>query len=408
MAVTVEPFSLTTGLRSAPVPWSVVNPVPAFNTVGSWSVTCPAVPAVQALAVFDTDGTLVPFGVWIDWNGVWSFTGKAEAATVDRTIDQDSGALIETITFSGPDMTSVLAERIAYPDPALAWSEQTIASVTAAGAAETVIKGLIAANCVTAGDSARNYPLLTVAPDLGRGGTCTWTTATPDPSDDTAPAVTVSDSLMDIWRAITAQLATPIGITVDLVGTQLVADCYVPRDLSGHAVFSAELGNLSDASLNVINPAANAILTQSAVDGAPFTETAGSGSGPWRRIEQFDDESSSTAAADVTAAQAQALSDGDTQTTLSATAVDLPRLRFGSDGVGITGYRLGDRVAVDLYDDLTYTDIISAVTLTADATQQPYSETVVPSIGTTPDGDTSISAALAQQLTAIERQIRRS
>jgi hypothetical protein len=212
---------------------------------------------------------------------------------------------------------------------------------------------------------------------------------------------------MDIWRAIAGQSATPIGITVDLAGSQLAADCYEPRDLSAAAVFSARLGNLSEASLDVVNPSANAILMQSAVTGALFTETAGAGAGAYRRIEQFEDQSSSTAAADVTQAQADAVTAGQAQTTLAATAIDLPRLRFGADdpAAGITGYRLGDLVSVDLYDGLTYTDIVSSVTLTADATASPYTETVVPSIGTAAS-DNTVSAALQKQITAIERKIR--
>lgn len=406
-AVTVEPFSLTTGKRSKPFNWSTVQAVPAFNAAGSWTMTAVATPDVQAFARFDTDGTLIPFGVIIDWNGLYQFTGKAEECRAEQAIG-DNGQVVQTLTFSGPDMLSVLAERIAYPDPSKAWAAQAVGTVTKAGHPETVIKALITANCVSAAETARNYPLLTVATDLGRGTACSWKITTPDPSND-AVVATVDSSLMDIWRAIAAQSSTPIGITVDLAGTALVADCYVPRDLSGVAVFSARLGNLSDAALDVINPSANAILMQSAVTAAKFTETVGAGSGPWRRIEQFADQSSATAAADVTQAQADAVTAGEAQTSLSATAISLPRLRFGADdpAAGITGYRLGDLVSVDLLDDLTYTDIIGQVTLSADATATPYTETVVPSIGTVSD-DTTISAGLQQQLDKLERKIRRA
>jgi hypothetical protein len=406
MAVSVEPFSLTTGKRSKPLNWSAIQLVPSFNEVGSWTMTAVATPDVQALAVFDSDGTLVPFGIVANWNGLFTFTGKAEECEADRVIG-DGGQVLETLTFTGPDMLSVLAERIAYPDPTKAWSAQSVGTVTRTGHPETVIKALITANCVSAAETARNYPLLTVAADAARGSSSTsWKITTPNPADSTVVA-TVSDSLMDIWRAIAAQSSTPIGIRVDLTGTSLVADCYEPRDLSAAAVFSARLGNLSEARLDVINPSANAILMQSAVTAANFTETIGAGAGPWRRVEQFDDESSATAAADVTQAQADAVTSGQAQTSLSATAIDIPRLRFGADAAGITGYRLGDLVTVDLYDGLTYTDIISAVTLSADATQQPYTETVVPSIGTVA-ADNTISAGLQKQLDALERKIRRA
>lgn len=407
MAVTFETFNTSTGVKAKPLNWQTIQIVPAFNEVGSWTATFLATPDVQALLVFD-NGTLRSFGVYIDWNGVYQMTGKAEEATVDRTIG-DNGQVIETVTFTGPDMLSCLAERIAYPDPTKTWPNQSVGTVTKTGAAETVIKGLVTANCVSAADTNRNYARLTVATDSARGGSVSWKITTPDPTNS-AVVSTVGDSLMDIWRAIAGQASVRIGVTADLIGGHVVVDCYLPRDLSQHAVFSDRLGNLSEAKLDVINPAANAILMQSAVSGAKFTETHGlpTGTHQYRRVEQFDDESSATAAADVTQAQADAVTAGQAVTSVSATAIDLPRLRFGADATGVTGYRLGDLVAVDLFDNLTYTDIVSSVTLAADATQTPYTETVTPSIGTTTDDGSTITAALQRQLTALERKLRRA
>lgn len=407
-AITVEPFDLDTGVRRAPLNWQTVQAIPTFNAAGSWTMTVAATPDVQDLLLFD-QGTLRPFGVFIDWNGVYQFTGKAEEVETDRTIG-DNGQIIETVTFSGPDALFILAERIAYPDPTKTWALQSVGTVTKTGHPETVIKALVTANCISAGDTARNYPSAAVATDLARGGSCTWKITTPDPAND-AIVQTVAASLMDIWRAIAAQSSTPIGITAGLAGDQLIVDCYEPRDLSDLAVFSARLGNLAEVKLDVVNPSANAILMQSNVTGAKFTETGGkpTGTHPHRRIEEFADESAATAAADVTQAQADAVTAGQAQTSTSATAIDLPRLRFGADdtAAGITGYRLGDLVAVDLFDALTYTDIVSSVTLAADRTNDPYTESVTPSIGTTTD-DNTITAALQKQLTALERRLRRA
>lgn len=400
MAVTAEPFDLATLTRSAPLPWSALHLTLRFNQAGSWSLTGAATDQLRAWLKFDADGTLQPFGVLINWNDVVVVPVIAEEAATDRKIG-GHGEIIETITFAGADMLALLAQRIAYPDPLSAWTAQTVTQVTKTGAPETVIKGLISDNMISAGDTARNVPGLAVAADLARGGTCTWHITTPDPaSQATTAAQTVATSLMGIWRSIAAQASAPIGLQIALTGGQLVADCYEPSDLSAVAVFSGRLGNLSDASLDVVNPSANAVLAQSNVAGANFAETAGAGAGPWRRAESFTDQSSVTGAAAVTQAVADAVSQGRAQTLLGATAVDIAQLRFGVD------YRLGDTVAVDLFDDLTYSDIVAAVDLHAEAAASAYTETVTPAIGTdTSDG--GISAKLAKQLVAVEQLLHR-
>lgn len=399
MAVTAEPFDLSTLRRSAPLPWSVLDLTLRYNQAGAWSLTGAATDAMRAWLQFDADGTLVPFGLLINWNGVSVTPVIAEEAATDRQVS--SGEVIETITFAGADMLALLGQRVAYPAPLSAWSAQTVSTVTKTGAPETVIKGLITDNMISAGDSARNVPGLAVATDQARGGACTWHITTPDPaSQATTDAATVATSLMGIWRSIAAQASVPIGLQIALTGGQLVADCYLPADLSAVAVFSARLGNLSDASLDVVNPAANAVLLQSNVTAAKFTESAGAGAGPWRRAESFSDQSSVTDAAARDQAAADAVTQGQAQTRLSATAIDIAQLRFGAD------YWLGDTVAVDLFDGLTYSDVISAVDLHAEATASGYAETVTPAIGTdTADG--GMPAVLAKQLAALEQQLHR-
>lgn len=408
MAVTIEPLDLSTMRRRAPIAWATLDATITHNDVGSWTITAPADDRNRALLGFDGDGLVEPLGVVIDWNGIATIVGLVEEANPDRKRDGDT--LTQTITLSGGDMLALLANRIAYPDATKAWSGQAVASITGTAPPESTIKELITSNLIDAGDTARNYPGLTVAADLGRGGTSTWHITTPDPSKDTTTDdATVSTNLLAIWRAIEAQGSTRLGLRIDLVGQQLVADVYEPRDLHLHAVWSTALGNLSEASLSVENPSANAILMQSNVTGATFTQTLGKGtSDPWRRVEQFLDQSSTTTAADATQAATDAVTAGAAKTTLAATAVDTPRLRFGRDDPanGVTGYWPGDTVTVDFWDDLTYSDQISSVRLQADRTGDAYTETAVPSIGTTTD-DNTITAALQQQLAALEQRMRK-
>lgn len=408
MAVTIEPLDLSTMRRRAPIEWATIDATITHNDAGPFTITTPADERNRALLSFDDDGLVEPLGVVIDWDGVATIVGLAEEANPDRKRDGDT--LTQTITLAGADMLVLPASRLALPNPLVAWSAQAVASITKTGAPETVIKGLIHDNLVAAGDAARNYPNLVVATDQGRGGTCTWHITTPDPSKDTTTDdATVSTNLLAIWRAIEAQGSTRLGLRIDLVGQQLVADVYEPRDLHLHAVWSTALGNLSEASLSVENPSANAILMQSNVTGSRFTQTLGNGtSDPWRRVESFLDQSSTTTAADATQAATDAITAGAAKTTLAATAVDTPRLRFGRDDPanGVTGYWPGDTVTVDFWDDLTYSDQISSVRLQADRTGDTYTQSATPSIGTTTD-DNTITAALQQQIAALEQRMRK-
>lgn len=230
----------------------------------------------------------------------------------------------------------------------------------------------------------------------------------PDATTGTETA-TISQSLMDMVRAVDEQ--APMGVRITLGDGELVFDCFEPRDLSESAVFSATLGNLPEAGLTVAAPSGNAILVQSKVTGATFTQTNGSGaSSAWRRVEQFVDQSSTDTAADVTTAANQAIAAGAGKVNIAVTVTDLPRLRFGDDADDVQGYRVGDIVTLDIRDGVTYSDIVSKVQLVADATGDTYTETVTPTIGTTTDdaADQTINSKLSARLRQLERALRGS
>lgn len=409
MAVLLEELDLADLSRGRPVVFDKVDVTLAYNQVGAAVVDVPANGRTWDLVQLDTNGDLIPFGLVVTWGDVFEVPVLIEDWAFKREFRD--GRIVETLTFTGADFLCLLANRIAYPNPAGAWSAQTVGSTTyGPAAAETVIKTIVAANLVTAGDTDRRVPLLTVATDQARGGTATYKVATPDPAATTGTEnTTVAQSLMDMVRAVDEQ--TPIGVQVTLGDGVLVFDCYVPRDLSERVVFSATLGNLPEAGLTVAAPTGNAVLAQSKVTGAEFTETDGTlASDPWRRVEQFLDQSSTDTAADVTVAANQAIVAGAGRVNISATVVDLPRLRFGNDGPGVQGYLVGDIGTLDIRDGVTYTDVISKAQLVADATGDTYTETVTPTIGTATDdaADQTISAKLSARLRALERTLRGS
>lgn len=409
MAVLLEELHLSDLSRGRPVVFAKVDVTLAYNQVGAAVIDVPANLRNWDLVQLDGNGDLVPFGLVVTWGEVYTVPVLIEDWAFKRELAD--GRIVETLTFTGADFLCLLANRVAYPNPGAAWSAQTVGSTTyGPDAAETVIKTIVSANLVTAGDTSRRVPLLTVAADLGRGGTATYKVATPDPAATTGTEnTTVQASVMDMVRAVDEQ--TPIGVQVTLGDGTLIFDCYVPRDLTDKAVFSATLGNLPEATLTVGAPSGNAVLVQSKVTGSTFTETDGTlAASPWRRVEQFLDQSSTDTAADVTTAANQAIGTGAGRRNISATVVDLPRLRFGNDADGVQGYLVGDIGTLDLRDGVTFSDVISKAQLVADATGDKYVETVTPTIGTATDdsADQTISSKLSARLRAFERNLRGS
>lgn len=411
MAVTVEPLT-TDWKRLKPLPWVKldINAL-RYNQVGAFSLTLPATQRAWDLIDFDADGVLKPkTGFYIDWNGIFEVPLKAEAANPSKIITE-SGEVVETIVFSGSDFFSLLADRLVYRNPAVDWESQTVGTTTVTGKAETVIKDLVEANVVTAGDTDRQVPGFVVAPDQERGGDVTYTIAIKDPAAEPGEdqTSTAGESLMDMIRAVARQ--SDIGVSLTLVDEELVFDCYEPRDLTEKVVFSERLGSLRQWSITDQTPTANAILMQSAATVGPFSETRGAGAtDPWRRVEHYADQSSTTEAAQITQAQLDEVARGAAQTRVALAVVDIPRLRFGRDATGIQGYGVGDLVAADIRDGITYTDKVTAVQLLADTTITPYVETVTATVGdndTGADGPADDPSAIAQ-LSARVRQLEQA
>ncbi|KAB2344890.1 Gp37-like protein [Actinomadura rudentiformis] len=404
MAVLIEPLELATLRRGSPIPFRKLEINVIWNAVGSFTLEMPATDRTWALIRLDGSGNLLPIGIVVDWNGITSFSLRAEGWAYKRSLNPETGRITEALILTGSDLLSLLANRIAFPDPTKTWAQQPTTARVYTGAAETVIKQIVAANLVTPGDPARKIPVLDVAPDQQRGQQVSYKVVPIRPA--AGPAVgdtpTIGASLMDMVRAVALQ--SRIGVRLALEGTRLRFDTYLPRDRSQRAVFSAALGNLADADLAVADPTLTNALMQTA--SPAYFEQAGQGSNDsWTRVEQVIDQTSTDT--DAAAAAREALAKGAGTVKLAVRAVDLPRLRFGADVDGVTGYQLGDIVTVDIREDVTYTDLVSRVQLVADATGAAYRETVTPEIGADQTADdNTITAQLAVRLRAVEQRLR--
>jgi hypothetical protein len=401
--VSVEPLRRSDLARLKPLTWSKVDLSSiAYNAVGAFSIEVPATDQVWDLIEFDGDGNYLPNLFLVNWHGVFQVPLLAESYNPVKTID-DQDNETETITFAGADMLALLANRIVYRDSTKTWSAQTAGTTTVTGKAETVIKQLVSGNLVTAAETVRRVPNLVVAADLGRGGDVTYTIVIKDASTTDTVAATGGQSLMDMVRAVAAQ--SNIGVRIDLVDGQLVFDTYIPRDLSQRVVFSEVLGSLRGYNLSDAVPTGNALLMQTGATSGAFVTASGAGfDDPWRRVEAFNDQSSTTDADQITQAQTEALAQGAGAVKLGVTVVDLPRVRFGADASGVQGYREGDIVAAEIREGVVYSDVVSAVQLTADASQQTYTETVVPTIGAG-EMDAGTDATAVAKLTALYRAV---
>lgn len=406
--VSVEPLRRSDLKRLRPLTWSKVDLSSiAYNAVGSFTIDVPATSQAWDQIEFDVDGSYLPNLFLVDWHGIYQVPVIAESYNPVKTVDT-SGATTETITFAGADMLALLANRLTYRDPTSTWAAQTAGTTTVTGKAETVIKNLVKANIVDATETTRRVPNFVVAADLARGGTVTYQIVIKDSTTTDTVTAATGQTLMDMVRAVAAQ--SNIGVRVDLIDGQLVFDCYIPRDLSQRVVFSEEVGSLRGYNLTDSSPTGNAVLMQTGATSGAFVTAAGAGAtDPWRRVEVWNDQTSTTDAAQITQAQTDALTQGAAAAKIAVTVNDLPRVRFGADATGVQGYREGDIVAADLREGVTYTDVVSAVQLTADASQQGYTETVTPTIGAggiDTGTDQTAVAKLTAQLRVIEQQLK--
>lgn len=252
-------------LPAQPIQWSLIDiNTLNLNQAGSFTVECAATDLNWQLIQFDSEGDFIPFPILVDWHGRFQVPLLVETYQAVTSVDSTTGTVTDALTFTGSDFLTLLAARVAFPNGALPWTQQTGQPFKYSGPAETVIKDIVSKNCVTPGDPARKIPNFVIAPNQERGESVTYTITPPVPAGTAngLPAPNLGASLMDVIRTIAGQ--TPIGVSITLENGQLVFDCFIPRDLSNIAVFATGLGNLRGDSISDGIPTADVALIQSA------------------------------------------------------------------------------------------------------------------------------------------------
>lgn len=363
-----------------------------FNAVGSYSILVPYTDSLWAMLMAGD------FIVSVNWGGLFTFGGKCEQPQYSDSIPGSYGGQGQFagpfITLNGGDYLALIANRIAYPNPTVAWASQTAGSTDAQTAQplETAIKYYVNRNAGPGALAARRHSLLDIGPNLGRGSNVSYTVKF---------GSGVDLNLLDVIRALTAQSGASMGVSIVRVPAthRLTFDVYVPRDLSGKAWFSETLGNLTAISLSLTDPTVTDALVQGS--GTSFVSRVATNRTQWNLTENFIDDSSETDANNLATAAQQAIASGAAGPTLSATATDIPFLTYGRD------YRLGDIVTVEVRPGNTYSDVVSGVTLTADPSQTPEI-IVVPTIGQSSNAtatDPSVIGQLTARIKAVEKKL---
>lgn len=337
----------------APLPWTTAELTLNHLGVGTWTVTMPATARAR-------EHTNPGWGIVAVLDGTVVLSGTGEEREWVRT-GRDDGVL----EVAGADDMAVVAGALAWPTPSAAIEAQGGWDARS-GPAETVIKAYIAANiglgrAATRRDAAApDVREVVVAPDLQRG-----------------PAVDYRaryEPLMDLIRNIA--LPAGLGATVTQNGDQLLFDVFAPQTQPA-AVFSFELGNLRRCRWVEAAPeSTHVIVGGDGEDSARLVRRRANSAAAqtWRvTTEKWVDARSETTVSGVERAGDAALADAERSGIVEAELVDTPRLRYGD------GYALGDRVTIIPAPGVAFTDVVTAVAISAD--RERGTVTVTPSVG---------------------------
>jgi hypothetical protein len=301
--------------------------------------------------------------VMIYRHGEFQMSGPVRLATGQFTID---GAL----TFTVEDDFRILNNWLAWPVPTAAVTAQNVEYRTITGPAETVVKTIMAENAARLG-----FPL-TVAPDLGRGGTGTYTFRFHPAYDRLFPMVDQAG----------------LGVTVKQSGRGLLLDCYVPRNYPH--LLSPESGTIVGGNYSLSGPKATRVIVGGNGDGVARAFRTFSDAGrevDWNDVIEVMKDARDSGSGDIYATRAnEALSEGAPMAGLSLDLSETKHFRYGGDGLHI-----GDLVTA-LINGQAYADTLREVRLSWDKS----GDTVTPVIGERTDDP---DLALAKRIRALQR-----
>jgi len=167
-----------------------------------------------------------------------------------------------------------------------------------------------------------------------------------------------------------------------------------------NVLFSEEMGNLTSVLFSLTDPTCtNACVRGTAVN--QFIEVPGNNVTPWNKIEVFQDGNSDDTNKNLTTLANNMLVDGTFGPVLTATVTDTSYCVYGRD------YSLGDLVTIEVRPGVTYNDIISSVTLTADPSATPILS-VLPIVGNSTNPTASsqtVNKQLVNQIKYLEKRL---
>ncbi len=309
------------------------------NNVGTWKLSLRT--DHDLAAILRTPGS----GIIVDGPTDVLFSGPMVTPT-DAISSSDPGG---TLTIDGVTDTVILADALAYPDPARPANNQTLASDKRSGFAETLMHAYVASNIGYAATSARRKAGLINGTNLGRGA---YVTKAP-----------VFQPLGELLAELATQEDLDLGFRVVQRGAYLVFETYQVSDKSAIIRLDARNGTLASQKVATSPPG----LTVAIVGGqgvkqdrqlSEYTSPASlAAQAEWgRRIERFIDQRSEDDPAELVAAGKEAL-DKDGYSVVSAQAVpaDDNFVTFGKE------WNLGDRVSVTVQDQELKVDVTGYV-----------------------------------------------
>lgn len=307
--------------------------------------------AVGAGIVVQHDGEVVTSGPIIQPRRDWS----------------DDGDLL-TLGFVSDD--AWLLRRIGYPSPTDGDHSASAYDVRT-GAAETVLRAYVDANLGPSALADRRVDGLTLLADEARGAVVTGR-ARFHPMIELCRDLAISGG--DLGFRI--RQAGP----TDPTTTGLLFEVYVPRDLTGTAIFSADLGNLAGFELDERAPDANYVLVAGQGEGTARTIVEGGDTDSidrWGRIEAFRDQRDTDDLGELEQSRDRELTERASELSIKIEPVDTAAITYLAD------YGLGDTVRT-IIDGVAFDEIIREVTVTLEGGDAP---TVEPKIGTPARGE---------------------
>ena len=378
------------GARHRPLAYRSATLLPRHLAVGRWSLTCKL-----TADVLDLLG-----GGWrmvFDGGPVPGYAGYVDHAIIN--LGGEAGRSVPMITLSGPDDMTILAERLAYPDPTSVATSQGAQAYDKRSSAQasTVILQYIQRNAGHLAIAGRGAPNFTTAiTDPLVGGPLSW-------------EARFSPLLSEVVAPAAEKTGLRVGITSTTSG-QRTLDIGAVRDLTGKARFSIALGNLRSMKYELKAPAATYV-----VGGGRGEETArafaaatnSTAATKWRRIEAFHDArsaSDSDGGVELQAGTDKKLAESAEVELVDVVPIDTARLTFGVD------YGLGDKglAEVGFGTGLKVEAVIREVEVTVERSNGRATVQVVPRASTVAvRGRLSSDRAVADLLGRVGRLERR-